>query len=266
MRHLRRYNEEIEPSTLRRAATELNKKGWYHRDRAIEMEEYAGFVEWKRLRDRCKSAGVIKVRLQTEEKRGSVTQEDYVGDFYPVVSLGLDLFADEMHNYMVEDQRNNFVITLHWFVSATPTTEEGYEKAHAMSKLSYNFKYGSRASKYVKESSFPLAFFHFDIEFDGGSYRFGKPHFYHRDDMQVGAVLVDRAGSGKVRAEILRQLSPDYSDPCTIYLGGERHDFSNPRDAFDGMLQFYGLGTDYGLETQAVYDYVKKLPGNYFTI
>ena len=63
--------------------------------------------------------------------------------------------------------------------------------------------------------------------------------------------------------DLVTNALPDESYSC--HVGGEKHDFSNPIEAFNGLLQYYGLSSDYGLESKAVYDYVKKIPGNFFT-
>lgn len=262
MRYLRRYNEELEPYTYRKAADKLIKKGRYHRKRGEDMQEYASLVDWRRLRDRCKRAGVITLRLETSFRRaGESSVPDYVGEFHPVVELGLDMFSDQVADG-IADGSTDFTITLNWFVSAVPTTEEGYEQAHAAAKR----KRDSLTSRtYDKDYGFPVAFFHFDIIFSGGSYEFGKPQFYQRDDMQVNTHIEDRSGSGKIRSEILWQLDEKSDEPYAVWLDGKRHEFDNCFDAFEAILQFYGLSTDYGLESKAVYEYVKKIPGSFFT-
>lgn len=303
MRYLRRYNEELEPRTYRKAGEKLIKKGRYHRKRGEDMQEYASLVDWRRLRDRCKRAGVIKLRLETSFRRaGESSVPDYVGEFHPVVGLGLDMFSEELYardlngvntppenpvkgdsylvgreptgvwsekaGYMAEWDGNqwiftspHFVIALNWFVSAVPTTEEGYEQAHAAAKR----KRSLSSRTYDKDYGFPLAFFHFDIIFSGGSYEFGEPQFYQSDDMQVNTHIEDRSGSGKIRSEILWQLDEKCDESYSCHVGDEIHNFSNPLEAFEGILQYYGLSSDYGLEVSAVYEYVKKIPGNFFT-
>jgi hypothetical protein len=304
MRYLRRYNEEFEPLTYRKVADELIKKGSYHRKRGEDMQEYASLVDWRRLRDRCKRAGIMTLRLDTTVSPPNKPKvPDYVGEFHPVVDLGLDMFSDELHTrdlnsvntppenpvkgdsylvgreptgawsektgYMAEWDRNqwvftspHFAVTLHWFVSVVPTTEEGYEQAHAAAKQRYEWQ---NYRKYDKDHSFPMAFFHFNIIFSGGSYEFGAPQFYSSDDIQVDAHLEDRSGSGRIRSEILWQMDEKCDESYSIHIGGEKHNFSNPREAFNGLLQYYGLSSDYGLESKAVYDYVKKIPGSFFT-
>jgi hypothetical protein len=262
MRYLRRYNEEFEPSTYRKAANELIKKGRYHRERGENMVEYASLVDWRRLRDRCKRAGILTLRLDTTVIPANQKKvPDYVGEFHPVVDLGLDMFSDVIGSEIAEGN-TDFAVTLHWFISAVPTTEEGYEQAHAAAKQRYEWQ---SYRKYDKDRGFPVAFFHFDIIFSGGSYEFGTPQFYSSDDIQVDAHLADRSGSGKIRSEILWQLDERCDESYSIHIGGEKHNFSNPREAFNGLLQYYGLSSDYGLESKAVYEYVKKIPGSFFT-
>ena len=263
MRYLRRYNEELEPSTYRKAANKLINKGRYHKKRGEDMEEYASLVDWRRLRDRCKRAGILTLRLETSVRpANSQATADYVGEFHPVVELALDMFSDQVADGIAEGN-TDFNVTLHWFVSAVPTTEEGYEQAHAAAKK--KVEWHRARGPYDKNYGFPLAFFHFDIIFSGGSYEFGTPQFYSSDDMQVDAHLEDRSGSGRIRSEILWQLDEKCDDSHSIYIGGEKHNFSNPLEAFEGILQYYGLSSDYGLESKAVYEYVKKIPGSFFT-
>jgi hypothetical protein len=263
MRYLRRYNEELEPSTYRKAADKLINKGRYHRKRGTDMQEYASLVDWRRLRDRCKRAGILTLRLETSVKppSGQATP-DYVGEFHPVVELGLDMFSEEVGANIAEGN-TDFTVTLHWFLSAVPTTEEGYVQAHAAAKKRVEWHRGR--GPYDKNYGFPLAFFHFDVIFSGGSYEFGTPQFYSRDDLQVDAHLEDRSGSGRIRSEILWQLDEKCDESYSCHVGGEKHNFSNPLEAFEGILQYYGLSSDYGLESKAVYDYVKKIPGSFFT-
>lgn len=261
MRYLRRYNEELEPWTYRKAGEKLIKKGRYHRKRGEDMQEYASLVDWRRLRDRCKRAGVIKLRLETSFRRaGESSVPDYVGEFHPVVGLGLDMFSDQVADGIAAGS-TDFTVTLNWFVSAVPTTEEGYEQAHAAAKR----KRSLSSRTYDKDYGFPVAFFHFDIIFSGGSYEFGEPQFYQSDDMQVNTHIEDRSGSGKIRSEILWQLDEKCDESYSCHVGDEIHNFSNPLEAFEGILQYYGLSSDYGLEVNAVYEYLKKIPGNFFT-
>lgn len=282
MRYLRRYNEELEPETYRKKANELIYKGDYHVKRGEEMADYASLVAWRRLRDKCQRAGEIEVRLETSLNSyySSTTGNkdaapDYVGKFYLAVDIGLQAFAETV-GYEIAQGNEDFTVNLDWYIDVVPTTEECYDRAHAAAKERFEYRrtLDQKIRKYDKNYGFPMAFFYFPINFVSGSHYFGEPDFYQRDDRQVAARPADRAASGKIRSEILWQLDERNDEPYTVELDGVKHEFSNRLEAFEGILQHYGLSSDHGLEVRRkteeskdkipVYDYVKQLPGNFF--
>lgn len=270
MKYLRRYNEEINPNTYRKAADLLSKKGSYHRGRGKDLYDHADFVEWSNLVERVRENGTIKAMLETSRTVSyKMVGEDYVGDFYPHAAFGIDLATDllgEREGQIAReeiDPKADFGIGMEFFLSLVPATKEVYYGAkEAITEYAKN-KTGYHDLSHL--SSYPLAFFHFDISFSGGSYEFSNPKFYRRDDVIVEAGLVDRNGSGKIRNAVINLLSKDSAEKNSVYMSGENFTFDNYRDAFDGMLQRYGLATDFGLKVDAVHQYIKSLPGNFFT-
>jgi hypothetical protein len=276
MKYLRKY-EELEPEVYRRAADLLKKKGYYHKDRSVDMYNHADFVQWSKFVKEVKDNGVVKAKIETSRTVSyKNVGEDYVGDFYPRVEFGIDIATEHLDWREQQilskemDPKDDFSITIHLFISLVPATKEVYYGAkEAIVEYTKN-KTGYHDLSNLAQ--YPLAFFHFDISFSGGSYEFSKPSFYRRDDGIVDATLVDRNGSGKIRNAIINSFSPNVSYENTVMMGGHNFTFDNYRETFNGMLQHFGLSSDFGLELDiedddknSVYKYIKSIPGNFFT-
>ena len=108
MKYLKRYNEELLPSTYVSAATKLKKLG--HTRRAKELEDWSK-VEQDRIKKqqqlvrKGELSQFTPFKLQFYKQRWNsttrITEEDFLGEglFYVEPSFGSDWFADMMYDH-----------------------------------------------------------------------------------------------------------------------------------------------------------------------
>lgn len=264
MKHIKKFNEELNPWTYKRAATNLAKKGSYHsKERAPRMLDYADLLEWKENKKRSQDSGVIRLELGTfindyQAKDYDIEQQpNYVGEFHPYVSIGLDMFNDNLDglDVQVDDE-----IFLNIFVNAVVTTEEGLNE---MNKSISNFN--KNKVRYREGGKVFMAYSDIKITLKDGSFEIAPLNFYENDDTQCGKIqILDRRSSGIIRNALIKEFNAD--DEYTIQFGEDKHTFAGPREAIDAMFARYGISSEYGISYDDIYEVIKNTPANTFTL
>jgi hypothetical protein len=95
MKYLKRFNEELRPSTYMSASRKLQKMG--HTDRASELKDWAikvehkeSLVKWKENIGEYSKFGEFKLNIKNPE-----TDEYITGDFYLFINFDDDVFQDD---------------------------------------------------------------------------------------------------------------------------------------------------------------------------
>jgi hypothetical protein len=103
MKYLKRFNEELNASTYRRAARKLKKKG--HVKRANDLDDYANlterkdsFIKWEELKDKLSSYGSYKLNISNNNE--SLTGDFYLDFYYPNGML-IDSYEPGEDNIMI---------------------------------------------------------------------------------------------------------------------------------------------------------------------
>jgi len=237
MKHLKKFNEELKPSTYRRAASKLKKMGGFNVDRAKDLTDWAdkreaddSIIKWKKNIEEFSKFGKFKLNIANK----------FIGEFYLDLSFDRDSFLDEYES--IRD--GNCEIRLGFFVGAIPADEETRIKT----------------LETVPEDDFGNGFIwsnilSFGITIDPGSYEISDLSFEDYDDTLTGGVeLADRASAGRLRS-LLVSL---FENPNLNYPSGY-NDFDYFYDMFETLiLAGAGLSSDLGMSMEQLAEYVKK--------
>jgi hypothetical protein len=237
MKHLKKFNEELNPSTYRRAASKLKKMGGFNVDRAKDLTDWAdkreldeGIIKWKKNIEEFSKFGKFKLNIANE----------FIGEFYLNLSFDRDNFLDEYES--IED--GDYEIRLGFFVGAIPVDEETRIKT----------------LETVPEDDFGNGFIwsnvlSFAITLVPGSYEISDLSFEDYDSSLTGGVeLADRASAGRLRS-LLVSL---FENPNLDYPSGY-NDFDYFYEMFETLiLAGAGLSSDLGMSMEKLAEYVKK--------
>ena len=291
MKYLKRFNEELSPELLRKYADAAEEEGGYHKtDRAPALRAYADEIAakeaeraeieadnydleyWKKEKEKSKKNGVIKLELETgKRKKGMEALPNYIGEFHPVVLVGVDMFNDNL-DYCEDVENEDIWFTI--FINAVVTTEEGLnEMVEAIYEHDKNnSRDASRVRKYREGGVIRMAFADIQINLESGTFKLGPFDFYANDDVPCDVHILDRPSSGLIRTTILKEFN-DNDEPYKIRLRNqddttkfEDKIFYGVEEAIDGMFAKYGIGTKYGISYQDIYDVIKSTPANKYTI
>ena len=307
MKYLKRFNEELSPEFLNKyAATAVSKGGYHETDRAPALRNYANEVAikiekkededdlayWRKKIQKCNKNEVIKLKLET----GLSNANHYIGEFYPLVDIGVDMLDDRFNSSFVWSEEENKYIFQdgdYWFnifVYAIVSTEEGLSEMtdaiYEYEKTNSNRGSRYKVSKYREGGIIRMAFADMLITLEDGTFRLGEFEFYAHDDVPCDVHILDRHSSGLIRTAILKELNSDEiielrSTIRSVPIKSEKENnkkkkevlpkfdvktYYGVKDAIEGMFAKYGIGSKYGISYQDIYDKIKLTPGNKYTI
>lgn len=244
MKYLKRFNEELKPSTYRSAARKLDKIG--HSKRSGDLRNWAdkrelddNLKKWNENVEQFKKFGIFKLNIKSDQ--GELTE-----DFYLNFVLDRDAFAESL-NYIREDGCN------FWFgIIIIPATEEVIERCNDVLPdpdfynggywgISFNINCKINVDDNIEV-----------VEHSLDSY----------DKSLTGDVsIADRRSANKFRKILIDIFSDENLDYPSGY-----NDFDNIWD----MLNLYfganlGLSGDFGWDPKDIADYFKnKTTPNHF--
>lgn len=241
MKYLKKFNEELKPSTYRRAASKLKKMGGFNIDRAKNLTDWAekreaddSIIKWEKNIEEFSKFGKFKLNIANK----------FTGDFYLDLSFDRDSFLDEYGSI----EEGDYEIRLGFFVGAIPVDEETRVKT----------------LETVSEDDFGNGFIwsnilSFEIKIMSGSYEISDLSFEDYDEGLTGGVeLADRASAGKLRS-LLVSL---FENPNLNYPSGY-NDFDYFYEMFESLiLAGAGLSSDLGMSMEQLAGYVKKFPAS----
>lgn len=255
MKYIKRFNEELSPYLLRKTAKIADEKGGYYKtDSAPKMRDYADLVEWRENVKKSEKNGVIQLELQTGRRFGALDKENFIGEFHPVVTFGLDMFNDHL-----DREEGDKDIYFNIFINAVITTEEGLKE---MNDAIYKYeKHGAKnTGKYEEGGKIWMAYADVTIKLENGTFSIKPLDFYENDDCVVDVKVLNRRSSGIIRSAVINEFKSDYD----IYFDGEKHHFENAKEAIDAIFAKHGLSSEYGISFEDIYEHILRTPSSIF--
>lgn len=242
MKYLKRFNEELEPWTYRRAAIKLRKKG--HEGRAKELEDWSrkrqaddDLINWEKRVNEMSKFGTFKLNVKNPETGKKIT-----GDFHLELIMDRDAFLDSLDD-MKSEGKGEFFLT----VGIIPSTKELLDECISLMpepEYGNGFFWGM----YV------LLNFKLGTSLEFTSYELGS----YDDSMSGEVSLADRGSAGRFRT-LLKKM---FTDPTLDYPSGY-----NDVDNFYNLIQQkfcieFGLSSDYGFDVEQVADFINTMSAN----
>jgi hypothetical protein len=247
MKYLRKFNEELNTSTYRRAARELLKQSPFNKDRADKLNKWAdrkdlaeAVIAWEENKKMFSKFGTINLQITNDEK--------FIGKFHLFINFDRDAFAEEFEYN--KEQGDDFDMPLTFFIGAIPADQETLDNC----------------LNNMPENDFGNGFFWTNVLsilmiFKGGHV---KIHDIKMDEYDSGCTgdvnIIDRAGAQTIK----RIIYNIFSDPKYGYPSGY-NDFDNFYEMFDAkILAECGLSSEYALSMDQVSDFLRTISANKF--
>lgn len=246
MKHLKKFNEELEPSTYLTASRKLKKLG--HERRAKSLED------WGRSAEKRVSMEKWKKNIQEYSPWGKATfkfiskkSEIFRGDFYLILTFDDYAHLDSIP-HLKETSKGYFSFSINFALGLIPADEETLQKC--LSKFPdpnfYNgFFWGNWVNLYYKVENDKLSF-------SGISY-----HPYD-ESQTLDPELVDRRGALTLKKSLIACLDENQDYPSNDTRYQIMHDL-----VFRCVCQQCELLVDYGLDMEKMLNDVKGYSHNY---
>jgi hypothetical protein len=245
MRYLKKFNEELRPSTYRRAAKKLDKLG--HTKRSSDLKKWAdkresddNLKKWKENIEQFKKFGTFKLNIKSDQ--GELTE-----DFYLNLVLDREGFADSL-DFIREDG-----VWLWFGIIIIPTTDGVIEKCEEI------LPDPDMCNGGYWGLSFSIKMI---IDTITGNLKIVDKILDNYDDSLMNVSIADRRSANKFRKliiDIFGDENLDYPSGYTDY------------DSIWDLLDLYfgarlGLSGDFGWEPLQMSEYFKNetTPNNFF--
>lgn len=246
MKYLKKFNEELRPSTYRRAASKLKKMGGFNIDRAKNLTDWAekreaddSIIKWKKNIEEFSKFGKFKLNIANK----------FTGDFYLDLNFSRDSFLDEYSP--IGEGEGEYEVRLGFFIGAIPVDEETRVKT-LESVIEDDFGNGFIWSNMLS----------IGLKIIPGSYEITDIALEDYDEELTGGVeLADRASAGRLRS-LLVSL---FENPNLNYPSGY-NDYDYFYEMFESViLAGGGLSSDLGMKMEEIAEYIKKFPARELT-
>lgn len=248
MKYLKRFNEELKPSTYMSAAKKLTAIG--HTDRAKELKDWAKETEkreeitkWKERLQDYGPFGTFKVNIVNPE-----TEEKFTGDFYLDVNFDELAFEDNFEWEKEKDPNNVSGVGIFFFIGLIPTSEETLRKCMEI----------------MPDPEFGNGMFWgmscgLDFEVKQGQVEFKKFNLDDYDENVAGNVsFADRSSANKFKT-LLKNI---FTNPELNYPSG----YTDVEYIYQKLEQVIciqqSFSSDYGFELKDVADFVNQQSPN----
>lgn len=270
MRHLRKFNEELNINTYRRTVNKLKDIG--HKKRSANMQSWVDIKQkeqeekdrllqiekWKDSISKYSQFGKFKFEItdSTSTRKPEARFEPVVDDFYSTISLESDMFNDnvedaiEWSKNMVKNPGGSSSLYLSLFISAVPTTEEAYNKYQSIPPIKGSMWGGGIFGLWVS----------IKIEIDKDLISVTKFEIYTDDGQDTFLKIIDRATAGKIRNLLLAIFKGTIDYPVKYPMDGyptNLHDFIETV-----VCNRSGLTSDYGLNMDHFVEAIQKTSAN----
>ena len=248
MKYLKRFNEELKPSTYMSAARKIKRQtGDTQRSsrledwaRKVEMKE--SIVKWKRNIEEVSKYGKFKMNIKNPE-----TGEVLVDEFY--IIIGFDtLSMEDNYLYDKEVSPENFTSAFPFYIGIVPVSEESINKCEEVmpsADFGNGFYWGSFFSIEftVKEDDITLTGFSFD-DYD--------------KNLSGEISFADRASAGRFKNLIKRiLLERDLDYPSGYDSNESLYDIIEK-----SILIECSMSSDYGFTLEKIAEYIGTINPN----
>lgn len=247
MKHLKKFNEELEPSTYLTASRKLKKLG--HERRAKSLED------WGRAAEKRVSMEKWKKKIQEYSPWGKATfkfmlgkKEVFRGDFYLIFTFDDYAHFDSIP-YLKETSKGYFSFNINFALGLIPADEETLQKCISKFPDPYfgnGFFWGNWVNINYKVENEKLSF-------SGVSY---NPY---DEGQTLSSELVDRRGALTLKKSLMACLDEDVDYPSSDNRYQTMHDL-----VFRCICQQCELLVDYNLDMERMLNDVKGYSHNYF--
>lgn len=247
MKYLKRFNEELKPSTYMSAAKKLKD---IDPGRAEELKAWAGeterreeMVKWKGQLQNYSPFGVYKMNVVNPE-----SGEKFTGDFALDVNFDELAFEDSFEYEKEKDPNNVSGVSIFFFIGLIPTSEELIKKCEEVmpeSEFGNGMYWGMCCS--------------IDFKVQNGEVILEKFKLEDYDDNLSGNVsFADRASAGKFK-NLLKSI---FTNSELNYPSGYNDADSLYEKLEQVILIRQGFSSDYGFELKNVADFINTQSPN----
>jgi hypothetical protein len=250
MKYLKKFNEELNPQTYRRAAAKLLKQSSFNKERADELRDWADKREvvqntekWEKMKTETSKFGTYNLSIEN-----NADGEDFVGRFHPYITFERDGFIDDYESS--KEQGGDFDMGLYLFLGSVPADQETLDKCMEI----------------MPDPDFGNGFFWtnnigIQFYFESGSVKINDIKIDEYDDSLTGSVSIPDRKSAQILKNLLVKM---FSEPSLGYPSGY-NDFDSFYEMFEAkILAEAGLSSDFGFSMEAIADFLKAVSANKF--
>jgi len=257
MRHLKRFNEELDPWTYRKAAKKIRaivkdkplyaKRRWAGNAEVLadELDKHSKNVElvsqlekWEKKVQDMSKFGEFEITLSNEE------ENEFTGTFYLEVCPNLEDLTEFWHDYEPENRDIEFPFA----VGLIPKNREDIQVIKDLFDLDFSNSFFWGFWIYVK------------YKVENSSLKFGGLTIYPYEPENY-SVIINRKS-----ANALKRLFVSLFDPSTSYPSG----YTDITDFYDKIeveiIQGLETSADYGLDMGRIKNDLQNLPSNKFLL
>lgn len=229
MKHIKKFNEELDFSTYLNASHKLKKLG--HKDRASALTDWAIKQEWVRVREQYLPFGKFKINLHNKETNKTIT------DYFELVIQFDNMSFEDSFEYSIEAGETEF--TMCFFIGLIPDKKETIDKCDKLIddfEMDNGFHWGGIAL--------------FDMELKDLRLKITK--FYIENYNYSDFSFADRSSANNFKNIIIKL----FSDPTFNY------PFNDYNYLESELLVSNSLSVDYGFKLEDVADFMKTISPN----
>lgn len=246
MKHLKKFNEELEPSTYLLASQKLNKIG--HNRRSKELESWGKMAKWKASMKEWEKNIEKYSPWGKATFKFNVDGEVFSRDFYLLFNFDEYLNSDSLlHN---KESKGYFGFRIQFELGLIPADEETLQKCLGLfpdSDFSKGFFWANWIMIHYKVENEKLSFDKISITpFDDGD-MLGEPE------------LVDRKGALVLKRSLIACIDEDQDYPSSDSGYRTMHDL-----IFRCICQKCEMLVDYNLDMERMLNDVKSYSHNHF--
>lgn len=224
MKHIKRFNEELDPNTYLRTADKLAE---FDKDRANNMRDYVKSLsdrkaesEWKKEVDFWKEYGIFDSRTDF------YVRDLPNGDYYMKLEPLYDIFIGD-YNYIRSHKKKNGLMGLFFQISFIPVDIENIEK-----------------SNYIFEESFYAL--QIIMDYDDTNVNFIKYDIDNYNEFEFNVKILNRQSANKLKRGIIKYISSNEF----------RTEFM--REVLIGV----DMSAETGLQIEDFIEYIRAIPVN----
>lgn len=238
MKHLKRFNEELSPSTYRNAAWKLNNMARKNGNdeftkRSNELRNYAQDKAWQENIKEYSKFGKTTVTTQYNKKGDTVT-----GDFYLIFLFDDVAYDDMAQEYLAEDKLN-----VAFSAGLIPVDSETKDKFQSV----------------IPDDDFSNGFFwglwtEVEFEDEGDGLQLSKTSLSSYDFNITGKLLFTRSLCGAIRRHLLSCFTEDS--------GYEQDGRPTYKILEEEVLIKSGASSKFGVDMEDLHNFIKDITPN----